>query len=281
MLNNALHSHTIKSTVGEQLRHTLQSSSFYATACLAVGISTLVIINTIRFVNESRPSIIAQPIMLPLLVALFMALLFAAIKVTLTITLCREQGSWQLMIFSPNKVPSLIGGNFLASLLVYVLFILLTLPSLWLLALETNFVFSRNLMLAVIPTLFVVTAVNAFAIFIAAAIPSARMAVPILIVSILAGALIQLGLQSVNEAFFNSAPATPYYDVVVLVRTILVTLQIIFSWISPFRMLDIMVNSSLIGDWLPLLQQTGSALTATIFWLHAAARVLCRRGMLS
>ena len=278
MLNNALHSHTISSTASEQLRHTLQSWSFYTTACLAVGISTLLIINTIRFVNESRPSIIAQPFMLPLQVALFMALLFAAIKVTLTITLRRKQGSLQLIIFSPNKVPSLIGGNFLAGLLVYILFVLLTLPSLWLLALETNFVFSRSLMLAIVPTLFVVTAVNAFAIFIAASFPAARIAVPILIVSILAGTLIQLGLQSVNEALLNSTPATPYYDAVVLIRTILASLQTIVSWISPFRMLDIVVNSSLIGDWLSLMQQIGSALAATIFWLRAAARVLHRRG---
>ena len=164
----------------------------------------------------------------------------------------------------------------MASLLIYIFFVLLTLPILILLAWITNFVIPVNLLWAIIPTLFAAGVTISFSLFVSAASPSARVAVLILV----AGILILLGLQSAYTALLNIPPTSRYFDALLLIRTILANLQSVLSWVSPFRMIDVILTSFLNNDWSLLFRQLGIALVATAVWLFAAIRLLQRRGVL-
>jgi hypothetical protein len=268
--------HTIRRIAMQQPRDTFFGWGIYITAAISVSIVALQIFNSVRFVGESSLNIVAQPFLLPLQAALSLALLFVATEATLAIARPREQGSLQILFFAPIDEPILIGGNFLAGLLVYILFVLLTLPILLLLAWITNFVIPAILLWAIIPTILAVSATIAFGLFVSAAAPSARAAVLILVAVI----LILLGLQSAYTALLNIPPTSRFYDAFLFIRTILANLQTILSWLSPFRMLDVILTSSLNNDWLALMRQLGISLITTVFWLFAAVRMLQRRGVL-
>ena len=274
---NTLRWHIIHTIATQQSRDTLFGWGIYITAAVSVGIAALLIFNSTRFVGESSLNIVAQPFMLPLQAALTLVILFVAIEATLSIARPREQGSLQVLFFAPIDEPIFIGGNFLAGLLSYILFVLLTLPILLLLAWSTNFVIPTQLLWATIPTLFVVGVTIAFGLFVSAAAPSARTAVLILV----AGILILLGLQSAYAALLNIPPTSRFYDALLFIRTILANLQTILSWFSPFRMLDVILTSSLNNDWLVLIRQLGIALVTTAIWLFTAVRMLRRRGVLT
>ncbi len=274
--NRTLRWHTIRRIATQQSRDTLFGWGIYITAVISVAFAALQIFNAARFVGESSLNIIPQPFLLPLQVTLSLVMLFIAIEATLTIARPREQGSLHILFFAPIDEPILIGGNFLAGLLVYILFVLLTLPVLLLLAWVTNFVIPTQLLWATIPTLFVVGVTIAFGLFVSAAAPSARAAVLILV----AGILILLGLQSAYTALLNIPPTSRFFDAFLFIRTILSNLQAILSWLSPFRMLDVILTASLNNDWLILFRQIGITLVMMVIWLLTAVRMLRHRGVL-
>ena len=245
--------HTIRRIATQQPRATLFGWGIYITAAVSIGLAALLIFNSVRFVGESSLNIIAHPFMLPLQAALSLAMLFVAIEATLAIARPREQGSLQILFFAPIDEPILLSGNFLAGLLVYSLFILLTLPILLLLAWITNFVIPTILLWAIIPTVGAAAVAIAFGLFISAAAPSARAAVLILV----AGILILLGLQSAYAALLDIPPTSRYFDALLFIRTILANLQTILVWLSPFHMLEVILRTSLNNDWPVLFRQLG------------------------
>ncbi|MFT5194173.1 MAG: hypothetical protein ACI9EW_002780 [Cellvibrionaceae bacterium] len=273
---NTLRWHTIRKIATQQSRDTLFGWGIYITAAVSVSIAALVIFNSARFVGESSLNVLAQPFLLPLQTALALAMLYVTVEATLSIARPREQGSLQVLFFAPIDEPILIGGNFLAGLLVYICFVLLTLPILLFLVWVTNFVIPVNLLWAIIPTIFAVAVALAFGLFVSAAAPSARVAMLILV----AGMLILLGLQSGYTALLSIPPTSRFFDALLFIRTVLANLQIVLSWLSPIRMLDIILTASLNSDWLALIKQIGIALATTMIWLFAADRVLRRKGVL-
>lgn len=274
--NNRLRWYIISRIATQQSRDTFLGWGIYVTATVSLGLAALQIYNSVRFVSESSLNILAQPFLLPLQVALSLAMLFVAVESALAIARPREQGSLQILFFAPLDEQILIGGNVLSGLLVYLLFVLLTLPILLLLAWISNYVIPTKLLLAIIPTIIVVGVTITFSLFVSAAAPSARSAVLILV----AGILILLGLQSAYTALLNIPPTSRFFDALLYIRIILAYLQSVLSWLSPFRMLDVILKASLNNDWLALIRQLGISLIMTLIWLVAAVRMLQRRGVL-
>lgn len=274
--DNALRWRTIVRIATQQPRDSLFGWAIYLTAAVAVGIAGLLIFNSVRFVDESKLNILNQPFLLPLQATLTLAILFVAIDATLSIARPREQGALQVLFFAPIDEPILIGGNFLAGLLIYVLFVLLTVPILLILAWATNFVIPTQLLWAAISTVFVVGLTVAFSLFVSAAAPSARAAVLILV----AGILVLLGLQSGYSALLSIPPTSRFFDALLFIRTVLANLQTVLTWVSPFRMLDVILNASINNDWLVLVRQIVIAVVMSVVWLFAAVRMLIRRGVL-
>ena len=260
----------------QQARDTLYGWGLYIAAAASVGIAALLVFNAINFVGESSLNVLAQPFMLPLQAALSLAMLFVAVEATLAIARPREQGSLQILFFAPIDEMVMIGGNWLSGLLVYVLFVLLTLPILLLLSWVANFVIPVNLIWATLPAIFAIGLAIAMGLFVSAAARSARSAVLILVAII----LVLLGLQSAYTALLSIPPTSRFYDAFLFIRTILANLQTVLTWISPFRMLDVILTNTLNNDWPALIRQIVISLVMTIVWLAAAVQMLKRRGVL-
>ena len=140
----------------QQARDTLFGWGLYIAAAASVGIAALLVFNALSFVEESSLNVLAQPFMLPLQAALSLAMLYVSVEATLAIARPREQGSLQILFFAPIDEVVMVVGNFLSGLMVYVIFVVLTLPILLLLTWLTNFVIPVKLIWATIPAIFAV-----------------------------------------------------------------------------------------------------------------------------
>jgi len=153
---------------------------------------------------------------------------------------------------------------------------LLLIPPLLILAWVTNFVVPVALLWGLVPSVFVAGATIAFGLFISSAAPSGRSAVLLLVAAL----LMLLAVQGAYAALLNIPPTNRFFDALLFLRLFLRNIQGLMTWISPFHMLDVVLSSSLRGDWLMLLRQVGVALVGTIFWLAASIWMLRRRGVL-
>ena len=273
---SSLRWNAIQRIARQQARDTLFGWGLYVSATAAMVIAAVLVYNSVHFAGESGLNIVAQPFFLPMQVVVSLALLYVTVEATLAISRPREQGSLQVLFFAPIDVPVLVIGYLLAGLIVYVLFLALLIPPLLLLAWATNFVLPAALIWALLPSLLVAGVAIAFGLFISAAAPSARAAVLILV----AGLLILLAIQGAYTALLNIPPTSRFYDALLFLRLFLDAVQDLLLWISPFRMVDAVLSSTLRADWSMLIGQVGVALISTVLWTAAAIWALRRRGVL-
>ena len=273
---SSLRWNAIQRIARQQARDTLYGWGLYLTVAVAILVAAVLVYNSVRFAGESGLNIVAQPFLLPLQFAVYLALLYVTVEAALAIARPREQGSLQVLFFAPIDVPVLNSAYLFAGLLVFLLFLLLLIPPLLILAWVTNFVLPVALLWGLVPSVFVAGATIAFGLFISSAAPSGRSAVLLLVAAL----LMLLAVQGAYAALLNIPPTNRFFDALLFLRLFLRNIQGLLTWISPFHMLDVVLSSSLRGDWLMLLRQVGVALVGTIFWLAASIWMLRRRGVL-
>lgn len=260
----------------QQVHDTLLGWGFYVTASAAVLIAVILVYNSVRFVEDSGLNIMQRPFFLPLQIAASIGVLYVTIEATLAVARPREQGSLQVLFFAPIDVPTFIGANLLAGLAIYIIFLAIILPPLLLLVWITNFVMPFALLWGLLPTIFVAGAGVAFGLFISAAAPSVRSAILLLVAALLVLLLVQGGY----AALLSIPPTNRFYDALQFLRVFLGGIQGLLLWISPFQMLDAMLDAALRVDVIGVVKQAGMAVMVSIFWLVAAVWVLRRKGVL-
>ena len=137
---SSLRFNAIQRIARQQVRDTLLGWNFYVTASVAVLIAVALVYNSVRFVETSGLNIMTRPFFAPLQFAATIAILYVTIEATLAVARPREQGSLQVLFFAPIDTPAFIAANFVAGLLIYILFLAIIIPSLLVLVLITNFV---------------------------------------------------------------------------------------------------------------------------------------------
>lgn len=260
----------------QQARDAALGWALYLMAALAVLVAVVLVYNAIRFALESGLNIVVNTFFLPLQSALSLALLFVAVDATLAIARPREQGALQVLFFAPVDAPALVGSHYLAGMAVYLFFALLLAPPLAILALVTNFVVPPALLWGFAPSLLVAGLAISFGLFLSAIAPSARAAILLLV----GATLLLIVVQGGYAALLNIPPTSRYYDALLFLRQLLRQAHNLLQWISPFRMLDVVLGAALRGDGAALLQYSAAALLQTLLWLGAAVAAVRRRGVL-
>ncbi len=268
--------HAIRRVARQQARDVFLAWSVYIAGAAAIAATAFIVYNAVRFVDESGLNIIVRPFFLPLQAVTTLALLFVTVEATLAVARPREQGSLQVLFFTPIDEVALVGAHLLAGMAVYAAFILALLPALLLLGALTNFVVPPALLWGLVPTVLVAGLAVAFGLFVSAAAPSGRAAVLLL----MAAVLLLLAIQGAYAALLNIPPTSKYYDALLFARVVLRQIYGAMLWISPFRMADGMLDAALRGDVFVLLRHVGTALASTALWLGAAIWALRRRGVL-
>ena len=273
---SSLRFNVIQRIARQQVMDTLLGWGFYITASASMVIAIILVYNAVRFVENSGLNILSRPFYLPLQLIVSIAVLYVTVEATLAVARPREQGSLQILFFAPINVPIFIAANFLAGLVIYCIFLAIVLPSVLLLSWLTNFVLPSALLWGLIPTVFIAGVGVAFGLFISAAAPSVRSAILLLVAALLFLLLIQGGY----AALLNIPPTSRFYDALLFLRVFLRSIQSLLLWLSPFQMVDAMLDAGLRADGLALLKHIGVAIVASVIWLSAAVLVLRRKGVL-
>jgi hypothetical protein len=274
--NARLRWNAIQRIARQQTRDTLLGWGFYITAALAALIAAILVYNSVRFTGESGLNIVSRPFLLPMQAAVALAILYVTIEATLVIARPREQGSLQILFCAPIDEFVLLQAYLLAGVLLFALLSLLLAPVLLLVAAIGNFVIPAALFWGLIPMILVAAGSLAFGLFLSAAAPTSRSAILLLVGAL----LILLILQAAYAALLNVPPTARFYDALIFLRVLLRSLQQLLSWVSPFRMSEVLLDAALRNDWARIGLQAGIALLGALFWLLAAVWALRRRGVL-
>ncbi len=274
--NSSLRFNAIQRIARQQVRDTLLGWNFYVTASVAVLIAVALVYNSVRFVETSGLNIMTRPFFAPLQFAATIAILYVTIEATLAVARPREQGSLQVLFFAPIDVPAFIAANFVAGVLIYILFLAVIIPPLLLLVLITNFAVPTALLWGLVPSILVAGTSIAFGLFISAAAPSVRAAILILVAALILLLLIQVGY----TALLSIPPTNRFYDALLFLRVVLRAVQDFLRWFSPFQMMEAVLDASMRADVTSLLKHIGAATLVTALWLAAAVWALRRKGVL-
>ena len=274
--NSSLRFNAIQRIARQQVRDTLLGWNFYVTASVAVLIAVALVYNSVRFVETSGLNIMTRPFFAPLQFAATIAILYVTIEATLAVARPREQGSLQVLFFAPIDVPAFIVANFVAGVLIYILFLAVIIPPLLLLVLITNFAVPTALLWGLVPSILVAGTSIAFGLFISAAAPSVRAAILILVAALILLLLIQVGY----TALLSIPPTNRFYDALLFLRVVLRAVQDFLRWFSPFQMMEAVLDASMRADVTSLLKHIGAATLVTALWLAAAVWALRRKGVL-
>lgn len=260
----------------QEIRQTIFGWSLYVTTAVAVLLGTLLVFNTVRSVRDSGLEIVARPFYVPLLVALSLGAIYLAGWAALSIARPREQGSLRVLFFAPVDAVGLLGAHLLASLVLYLIIVLMSLPLMFALSALVNLPLSPNLLLGAAISPLLVAPAFAIGLFISTIAPSGRSAALFfgLVVALLLA--VQLG----SSALVQIPPTSRYYDALLFLRESLAAGRGLLSWISPIALLGDGLDAAYRASWMELLTLCIGGVAGCLAWTALAIRTLNQRGVL-
>ena len=205
----------------------------YVVIALGLMAAILLLRNYLNFVQESGLLVMSGAFNFPLFAVIFLAAIYLAISSVTTIARERDQGTMEVLFYGPVDSISYVLGKYLAQMATYLFMLLVFALCFGLFAGLTNFSFPGNVGWVVLLSILVVSDVVAFSIFLSAQSSSVRTAL-FLFLSILLGLiLIQFGRE-----ILSAIPVTGrYYNPMLFMQNVLVNLNSVARWVSPFSYL--------------------------------------------
>ncbi|MCB0094561.1 MAG: ABC transporter permease [Caldilineaceae bacterium] len=216
-----------------ELRTMLFGFGLYVVIALGLMAAILLLRNYLNFVQESGLLVMSGAFNFPLFAVIFLAAIYLAVSSVTTIARERDQGTMEVLFYGPVDSISYVLGKYLAQMATYLFMLLVFALCFGLFAGLTNFSFPGNVGWVVLLSILVVSDVVAFSIFLSAQSSSVRTAL-FLFLSILLGLiLIQFGRE-----ILSAIPVTGrYYNPVLFMQNVLVNLNSVARWVSPFSYL--------------------------------------------
>jgi ABC-type transport system involved in multi-copper enzyme maturation permease subunit len=269
--------HLARTVQRRDLRATLYGFGLYVTLSAAVAVAATVLRNYVRSVQDGGLYVLANPFALSLFGAVVLSSVYLALVSTTAIARERDQGTLEVLFYSPVDTVAYLLGKWLAQMGVYGLMVVVYLAILWLYALVTNFAFDLSLLWAALLSVTTASAVVAVGILLSTLNRSVRGALVALlsIVAVFLG--VQLGHDYVSDLVTGLARTGSHP--LLFLQVVLGWLNRIFNWLSPFAYLERGIDALLrgsAGEYL-LLLSLSMLYTAIAFGL--AVRTLDRRGV--
>jgi ABC-type transport system involved in multi-copper enzyme maturation permease subunit len=265
-----------KTIASQEIRDAVFGWSLYLTAAVGLLIGTLLVYNVLQAVGESGLQIVGRPLYGSVLVVASLAAVFLAGWAALSIARSRDQGALRVLFFAPVDAVSLLGGHALAALVMYAVFMLLTVPALALLAWLVNLPFPPELALGVLVSPAFVAPAIGIGLFLSAIAGTARGAMFMFGVIVVVALAVQFGY----GALVQSPPDSPYYDALLFLRDLLRSARDALRWVSPLALVSEGLDAALRDNWRELGRYVIVGLAGAAVWLALAVWALRRRGVL-
>ncbi len=223
---------TVKALSKRDLHSTLRSWGIYIVAFLSFIASSFILKNYLDSIQTDNILISADPLNYPLFISVIIISFYLAILSAISISREKDQGTLEVLFYGPVSSLTYILGKYIKDILTYLVMVVFFLVYFWGVSLLTNLGFSYGLLKTILVSIFSVSCIVSFGLFISCLTGKMRNSI-IWLVGILALFLaIQIGqsiLLGMPEE--NMSPVLTY-----LGDTLSVVSQGI-NWISPFSYL--------------------------------------------
>jgi len=236
---------TVKALSKRDLYSTLRSWGIYVVAFLSFIASSFILKNYLDSIQADDILISADPLNYPLFISVIIISFYLAILSAISISREKDQGTLEVLFYGPVSSLTYILGKYIKDILTYLVMVVFFLVYFWGVSLLTNLGFSYGLLKTILVSIFSVSCIVSFGLFISSLTGKMRNSI-IWLVGILALFLaIQIGqtiLLGMPEE--NMSPVLTY-----LGDTLSVVSQAI-NWISPFSYLTRGIDSVQLGNTL-------------------------------
>ncbi len=229
---------TVKALSKRDLYSTLRSWGIYVVAFLSFIASSFILKNYLDSIQADDILISADPLNYPLFISVIIISFYLAILSAISISREKDQGTLEVLFYGPVSSLTYILGKYIKDILTYLVMVVFFLVYFWGVSLLTNLGFSYGLLKTILISIFSVSCIVSFGLFISSLTGKMRNSI-IWLVGILAlflavqvGQTILLGM--LEE---NMSPVLTY-----LGDTLSVVSQGI-NWISPFSYLTRGIDS--------------------------------------
>jgi hypothetical protein len=267
---------TIDRVTREEVREAVYGWSLYLAVAVVVLVGVILVYNTLRSVSESGLEIVSRPFYLSLLVATSVGAIYLAAWAALAIARPRDQGALRVLFFAPIDPVGLVGAHLVGAIVVYTLFMLITMPIIAVLAALTNLPLPASLIAGVLVSPALVAPAIGIGLFISAIASSARGAVFLFATALAFVLAAQVGY----SALVQIPPTSRYYDALLFLRELLQLIRDALQWVSPLALLSQGLDAAFRGSWRELLLYVASGIGGAAIWLALAVWALTRRGVL-
>jgi len=223
---------TIKALSKRDLHSTLRSWGIYIVAFLSFIASSFILKNYLDSIKADDILISADPLNYPLFVSVIIISFYLAILSAISISREKDQGTLEVLFYGPVSSLTYILGKYIKDILTYLVMVVFFVVYFWGVSLLTNLGFSYGLLKTILVSIFSVSCIVSFGLFISSLTGKMRNSI-IWLVGILA---LFLAVQ-VGQTILLGMPGENMSPVLTYLGDTLSVVSQGINWISPFSYL--------------------------------------------
>lgn len=265
---------TVRALTRRDLFSNLRGWGIYVATFVSFLASSFLLKNYLEAIKEKDILISSDPLNFPLLVSLVVISFYLAIVSVVSISRERDQGTLEVLFYGHVDCSSYLVAKFLADLLVYLVLVCFLILYFVAVSALANLAFSWNLMKALLLSIFSVSCVVSFSLFVSSLTSRTRSSIVWLVAILSAFLAIQVShtmLLRLEEGALS--PSQQY------LRTTLGVLSQSMGWMSPFSYLRRGMESIRVGSIRLYGMNILYSLVYSLAFLVAAVFALQKKGV--
>ncbi len=216
----------------KDLYSTLSSWGIYIAAFLSFIASSFILKNFLDSIKENDILISANPLNSPLFISTIIISFYLAILSAISISREKDKGTLEVLFYGPVSCPTYILGKYIKDMLTYLVVVVFFLAYFWGVSLLTNLGFSYGLVKIIFVSIFSVSCIVSFGLFISSLTGKMRNSIIWLI-----GILIFFLAIQVGQTILFGMPEEKMSPILTYLGNTLSVVSRGVNWISPFSYL--------------------------------------------
>jgi ABC-type transport system involved in multi-copper enzyme maturation permease subunit len=244
---------------------------------LGFAISSMLLVNTIKFTEVNIVSVEKQPLLMPVMVNAVLVSLYLAFTSAISASREYDKGTLELLLYGPVDESSFILGIFAAQLAIFSVTVMAamvwTLVCIW----QVNLTFQWSLLLIFLATFFMAAQLISLGLLLAMLGGKTRNSLVYLVLAVLFFAAIPLADMIVANLVTVSASTAN--DPLLIVRDVLTAINGVISWFSPYALLKNALDGVTAGSTSAYLLNMAVMAVETILLLAGSVVTLKKKGV--
>ena len=244
---------------------------------LGFAISSLLLVNVIKFTEVNIVSVEKQSLLTPIMVNAILVSLYLAFTSAISASREYDKGTLELLMYGPVDEGSFIFGVFAAQLAIFSITVIAavgwTLVCIW----QVNLTFQWSLMLIFLATFFMAAQLISLGLLMAMLGGKTRNSLVYFVLAVLFFAAIPLADMIV--ANLVTVTASTANDPMLIVRDVLKAIDNVISWISPYALLQNALDGVAAGSLSAYLLNMAVMAVETVLLLVGSVAVLKKKGV--